>query len=635
MEFSPISAKRVLIAVTSDGNVDAYVCSTTCTTAGNWSQSSDVVDLWSTEPTNGRRPFDIQFEHTSGDLLFVYDKVSASASQDIFYRILAAADTTFGSENNFNDSTAAGTDVLYSFIKLASSSVASSDNIAVAAIDETNSDGLAWIWSGSAWENEQEITTSIAAASTPSIDIGYEESGDVVLVVGESTPAVRYNTFVSGSWGTSSTSTGTWAIGTPTGIHLYPNPTTDEMFLIGAGNLLDIDTAYWNGSSWTDHAEHDSDIASNADWSRAFAWEYNTSAGIFMWDTATTVINYKRFTAPSTFSSAGTISDDGATHRNILLATNPTEADTNKVLGEASDTDNDLSALFWTGGSNNPTNSDDAFTIGLESNIRPSFYIAFQLSAGGSSFSQTLNETITSTEGRTTTFDKSQPESSTFTEGRSTSFDKLQPETSSYSEDRMITFEKLNGETWTSTDGEIWAIDKLMAELLGSTENRFIEFTKAAFDESFSTIDTAIAGIGKLLDESFSFAEEKTIDFTKVATEAIDTADTRLTDFTKVATESFNTLDEVLGELSGIILAETISFAEDRSSSFIKSIVETWATLDEILAGAGQEFSVTLNEFIAWAESGLQIQISNRIGGGDDTGDCFLIIVVGSTGLCI
>ncbi|MEM2140877.1 hypothetical protein [Nitrososphaera sp.] len=361
LEFSPVSTKRVIVTLSDDGFLDSYACSDACTDPDSWTVQNNIVDLWTTAPGGVQRPFDIEFERTSGDLMLVYDRVSTDSSQDLFYRIMADSSTTFGTESTIDDTTASDTDVVYSFVQMDSRRTSGSDAIGMIALDATNSDAVAWIWDGGAWGNESELTGTVSVTNRQAVDIAYESnSGNLVVAAGEGT-AVRYNRFTT-SWQTSSTSTGTWDTGTINWVKLVPNPASNEIFMGAVGSSNDLDSAYWDGSSWTDHAEHDAGLGSIAGPSFDFAWD-GAGSGIIIWGTTAGQLDFKRLTSPDVFSSQDSFADTGS-HNWIQLAANPLSSDSVAVLGATIDNANDISGLRWNGSASSPTSTgDNAITI--------------------------------------------------------------------------------------------------------------------------------------------------------------------------------------------------------------------------------------------------------------------------------
>ncbi|MEO9294491.1 MAG: hypothetical protein ABI347_02710 [Nitrososphaera sp.] len=395
LKFSPISTKRVLVTYsgvsgTGDGGLDSYVCFSGCQDPANWTFTDNFAVLPTYAAPANQRPFDMAFEKTSGDLIIVYDyaEASSSATDDLFYRVMTDSQTSFGLESTIDDTNNSDTAAVYSFVNLAAKDTPGTDEMALIAIDSTNSDADVIRWNGSTWVTtagqQTELTNSVSITTEEAIDIAYEtNSGDIMVVAGEGT-SVRHNTYNAGTgtWGVSSTSTGTWAVGTINWLYLVSNPTStsNEMFLAGSGDLSDLDSAYWSGSAWTDHTEHDASIDTHSNRNFSFAWVTGTSSGLLVWGTALGQIDFKRFTASNTFT-AGSFVDTG-THLVMELASNPTTTDTVAALGLYVDSNNAVGGIMWNGGSNNPIGTGvfgttDDITL-VSTNARRPFSIDFQ-----------------------------------------------------------------------------------------------------------------------------------------------------------------------------------------------------------------------------------------------------------------
>lgn len=385
IEYSPISSKRVLISLQDDGTLDSYVCASACTTPTNWMISRNLADLWTVAPGGAQRPFDIEFEKTSGDLVLVYDRVSASSTQELFYRVMSAGDAYFGPENSINDTTSSlGSDILYSFIRMDSQKTPGSDVLGMIVLDETGSDAIAWRWDGSAWGNLLELTATAAIGNEEDIGVAFEtNSGDMIVVAGQGT-SIQYNEFSGGAWA-ATTTLGGWNIGTINWITIKADPVTSSngIFLLASGDLNDMDSAFWSGSAWTSHSESDGGIDNNAARVMDFAWDNTGSRGVLIWGTANNRLDYKRFSGTSTFTARTNFAET-ANHPWVQLAdiANPTLADNLSSIGATLDTTFDIGGLRWDGASTNPVSTGDGgITTDTTVSTYESFRVAWQRSA--------------------------------------------------------------------------------------------------------------------------------------------------------------------------------------------------------------------------------------------------------------
>ncbi len=159
------------------------------------------------------------------------------------------------------------------WVKLAADRRADRDHIAAAWADG-NSDLSAMVWNGSAWENEpaSPLETSLERVSssqdTESFAIETESlSGDLMMVWGHSAGGdgingVRYATaaWTGGSpahnWGVPANAP--TLLDDATVLDLAANPANDDMVFASIGDAgSDLQAGYWNGSAWTNKANHD------------------------------------------------------------------------------------------------------------------------------------------------------------------------------------------------------------------------------------------------------------------------------------------------------------------------------------------------------------------------------------------
>lgn len=386
IEFSPISNKRVMIVLANDGNIDSYVCIAACTTAANWNVTLGIADLWTADPADTSRPFDLAFETTSGDLILVYDKVSTTSQQELFYRVMSKGAVVFGSESPIDTPAAnAASDYFYPFIRLDSRKTTSSDEIAMIMQDDTNLDTHVMIWSGSAWGESETISTDYAPSSLRRelIGIAYEtNSGDAMAVSGNTTNVLYQAHAAGGAWNGTGHAAGTWAVGNLNWLSVKGNPlsSSNEIFVAGLGADSDLDSMYWSGTAWTDHSEHDASVTVASQRDVDFAWDGGTSSGILVWHTATNTMEFKRFNATNSFSTLGSYVYTAGGGRWVVLATNPTTADATSVLGLAIDANVDASGIKWSGGNTNATATGSADITVDGRTGQESLGIAFQRS---------------------------------------------------------------------------------------------------------------------------------------------------------------------------------------------------------------------------------------------------------------
>ncbi|NWG38102.1 hypothetical protein [Nitrososphaera sp.] len=404
LEWSPVSTKRVIIVLSSDGTLDSYACDNNCETPGNWTVTHDVADLWSSEPAATWRPFDIEYEKTSGDLVLVYDRVSpGSNTADLFYRVMPDSSHTFGDESSFNDTGSIIPENVYSFVRMDSRRTTNSNDLGLVALSSTNSRAAAWYWNGSTdtFGDQKELTSSVSSTDYEAVGIAFETTtGDLIAVAGQGND-VMYSEFSGGLWSSVAevmTSGGDDIdVGTVRWIRLVGNENagTQVVFLGVSGYdgfVHMLDSADWNGSSWQvfnleNGPDYKHDAAIDTSETRVFdyAWDNSGAAfrGILVWATDSGSIAFKKHSSPSAWTAKTTLSDDGTTHPWIALneKSNPTAADAVSVLGGAMDDGSDISPLVWYGLTSNVASlGDDGFTTEGDSSSE-SFRIDFRRSS--------------------------------------------------------------------------------------------------------------------------------------------------------------------------------------------------------------------------------------------------------------
>ncbi|MGI0015370.1 MAG: hypothetical protein ACREBU_18290, partial [Nitrososphaera sp.] len=376
--------------------------------AANWAQQSDFADVWSTAPTGAQRPFDFEFERTSGDLVVVYDKVSTVAAQDLFYRVMPAGSNQFGAEGTIdNSNTLLSADTVYSFARLSSKQTAGTNDLAMIALDETNADAIAWIWNASTdtWGTEKTITLLASIGTEEAVGIAHEtSSGDIIAVAGSSA-SMFYCEFTGSTWCITPSTFGPVAIGTINWVTIKADPvaSSNALFVAETGSSSDLDTQYWSGSTWTDHAEHDAAIDSHATRVVDFGWDNTGSQGVLIWGTASGTLSYKTFTGTSTFGLHLTFTETG-THPWVQMADypNPTSGDTLSSLGTTLDSTFDIGGIRWDGGilTAPVSTGDGGITADTTVTTFENFKVAWQRSGSAPTWSQAVNESVGVSDGQ-------------------------------------------------------------------------------------------------------------------------------------------------------------------------------------------------------------------------------------------
>ena len=335
MAWSPIAADtRIIVTLSDDGWLDAYVCTPTCTVTNN------IGQVWSTAPTTAEARFDIAYEYTSGEALLVYGVLSTDTTRDIAYKTYIG-----GSWNaeQYLDDTGHATDVQYSLIRLASKT--GSNQIGLVGGDDTNDDVNAWIWDGTAWGSFTEITATATSPNREEAAIAWETNSGNLLAVAALASDMVSKEYTS-SW--SSAVTSPFAENPLNRLSLKPNPAGDDMIILMGDEGDGLESTYWTGSAWANNVVQDADPDGGG---RAFdfAWEPTGSNGLLVYGDNAGQISYKTFTAPNTWGSQTNVAMGANAHPWVQLRTNPRSGSV-KILGAVMETTAlDLGAIRWDG----------------------------------------------------------------------------------------------------------------------------------------------------------------------------------------------------------------------------------------------------------------------------------------------
>jgi hypothetical protein len=267
------SEEKIVVTLSDDGYLDAYVFNGT-----SWSVTNNLGRVWTTAPSDARRPFDVAYESQSGDALLVYGTTVAGGANDLAYRTWTR-ESGWGPEQYYDD---AGhpSKVTVTFVVLASD--LNSDRIGMAYIENTNNDANAVVWNGSSWSSFTEITGTVAIATEECIAVASESvSGAFMAVAGEG-QFIKWSRFTT-SW----SSVGVFDInsGVTSAMNWLKLSSSQDnrLMLTSVDAASDLCTALWDGNS-----------LGNRQWSTA-----SESIGSM---TATTSVTAMRFTAQASKS---------------------------------------------------------------------------------------------------------------------------------------------------------------------------------------------------------------------------------------------------------------------------------------------------------------------------------------------
>lgn len=352
--YSPIeqrSMEKIVVTLSDDGYLDAYVFD-----GASWNVTNNIASVGVI--VNAYRCFDIAYEKTSGRALLVYSR--GTTTNEIGYKIWTFR-TGWSTEYLLNLAYTTGR---VNWVCLASapgtrSGTADDDEIAMIYLD-SNTDVHGYVWTGSSWSLMGVATVwdaTAAIATEECITVAYEQqSGRAMFIWGDGTTDINNYRIWDGNTLSALTTLTITAQGAVTNwVALKSNPISNELMYLVVDGASDLNTAYWSGSAWTIHTEHDGTVDTNAQRCADFAWEPTGSKGLLCWGTTAGFITYRTFTAPNTWGTiTNVVMRSGAVARShpwVQLRTNPRSISGDiMILGAVAEaTDLDLGAISWNG----------------------------------------------------------------------------------------------------------------------------------------------------------------------------------------------------------------------------------------------------------------------------------------------
>jgi hypothetical protein len=372
-EYCPVQSRGyevIVVTLSDDGYLDAYVWN-----GVSWIVTNNIAYTGTT--ANTYRCFDIAYEHASGRALLVYSR--GTTTNEIGYRIWDG--NSWSPEALLDLPYTSG--IVY-WIVLAScpgtrSGTADDNEIAMIYID-SNVDVYGYVWTSSAWNDMGQTAVwdaTAAIATEECIAVAYEQlSGRAMFIWGDATPTDNYYRIWDGTTLSGPALLDIPAQGSVTNwVVLKADPNSNGLLFGVLDNAFDLNTAYWNGSAWTVHGEHDAAVDTHASRCFDFAWNPVGSTGLLVWGTTSNSISWKTFTPPNTWSVASTAPAAG-THRWIQLRTNSRYVSGDKyVLGADLNSNLDIGSITWDG--TTFTITEGAITTDTTSLTYECFEIAF------------------------------------------------------------------------------------------------------------------------------------------------------------------------------------------------------------------------------------------------------------------
>jgi len=141
------------------------------------------------------------------------------------------------------------------------------------------------VWDGTAWSGASEFTTS-STDVYKCLDIAYENLSGEALVVGRfGSGDVRYNTWNGNAWDNTTAQTDATfdSLASLYYIDMASRPNSNEILIAMAQWKGDLDVAQWDGSSFIDHGEIDTDMENNEIGGVEIVYEQQSGDSLVLW----------------------------------------------------------------------------------------------------------------------------------------------------------------------------------------------------------------------------------------------------------------------------------------------------------------------------------------------------------------
>ncbi len=380
-KWSPVSSKIVIVTLGDDGNLDGYACAGNCSRAGSWDFSPNIGNVWAAAAA--QRRYDISFETRTGDLMLAYGVNDANTARDLAYKVLPGNSTSFaGLTEGYIDDAGHGTNIQYSWVRLDSKPVLS-EEIALAGFDLSSNDVNAWIWNGTAWGGQTDISnTATATAGYEALAIRYAADGSKAMAMGPAGTTGTMNTRYWDGSAWSAISSFDVDAGDNNDVRwasLKADPATDDLQAVFVDSGSDLTTAYWDGSAWSVTTGIDNGLDLSTARLADFEWNLTGSVGRLVWNTdgAGTALS-QRPCSPQCTGTTTTISAYAGTGGWVSMALNPNPGGSIRTLSARLNSNFDIGSFSFDGSAYS-NYGDSAITADTTVSTFEAFSIAFNI----------------------------------------------------------------------------------------------------------------------------------------------------------------------------------------------------------------------------------------------------------------
>lgn len=328
---------------------------------------------------------------TLGGGMLVYGD-GGTTSDDFKYKILDPTTGTWSTPGNIDFDTSASNKAVRS-LRIYSSATRTEKIVISRHLAGSNAQSI-WshVWNGSGFASIQLSSwTSTAATDVRNFDGDYLSNGNFLVVYSDNTSIIKYRVWNGRCWSNQSNlvDLANNGSGVPNYITTDTRPGTNEVMVATLGTDQDVNTQYFNGTSWTLHPQHSNKGPANQE-TIDFVWRspQNTLKGMLVFNQNASGQPSRQFNTtifiadglgsgswsstantPNTGGTVGSLKNDGRKGAEEFIACGKNSS--NDIYCYRSDT-----TPTWT----TPTNN--AITTSTDNGIQRSFDFAFEASTG-------------------------------------------------------------------------------------------------------------------------------------------------------------------------------------------------------------------------------------------------------------
>jgi Mg-chelatase subunit ChlD len=332
MQSCPTRNEMILGTLDKSYDVNAQVWDGS--TWGAVQQFSGSLDSYT------RRGFDIAYEQTSGDAMFVYldTKIDDGVPE---YQVWDGLSWTCGAAV---DGTSPGAGDI-GWVRLAADP--NSDEMVLVTLDDTR-DIRAQVWDGSNWGNPIIVTDESRAYGYQCFDVVYDGGGNATVVWAEQSPSeiVRSRVWNGTAWGVASdiysfTDNVYW-------IKLAADPNSNNLLMGALDEDKDVRVTVWDGSTWSSNLTIEENTYENNKRIMDVSFEQSSGRGLVVWGDSTPTPKYRIWDGSwGPECSASNLGGTGYT-RWVQLTPDP---DSDEMFLMTSDGNSDINIQKWDGSS--------------------------------------------------------------------------------------------------------------------------------------------------------------------------------------------------------------------------------------------------------------------------------------------